>query len=81
VSGRQFAVVAVLGLVVAAVCLALAGPLDAPALYVVGIAALVTAAGARTAWFWEGRGSMLVQLWAGLTLVIVVAFVVQKVAG
>jgi hypothetical protein len=80
-SGRQFGVVAIVGLGIAALSLALAQPLHAPALYFVGVLAVLVVLGARTAWRWRGRLPALVQLWAALGAVIAVAFVLQKVAG
>jgi hypothetical protein len=77
----RFLIVGVAGLVAGAIGLALAAVIHSPALAVVGVAALLAAGAAKTAWSWRGAGREGL-MWAGwVGLVIAVALIVSALSS
>jgi uncharacterized membrane protein len=75
---RRFVLVAVIGLIGGALCLALAAVLDKPELAMIGTTLVLGVVLARTAWTWLGAGRQWLLWTAGLAGVILVAFLFEK---
>jgi hypothetical protein len=80
VSGRAFAVVAALGLALAALCLGLAGMLDSTLLAVAGVMFVVAVLVAREGWLWRGDLRGWLTMMGGLVLVVIAAYAVSALA-
>jgi hypothetical protein len=77
----RFLVTALVGMAGAAATLVLAELLDAPWLRVVGIAFLFAVFIAREVWTWWGAGRQWLAMVGAVVGVMVLAFLVQRVAG
>ena len=78
-SGRRFLAVAVVGLAVAATCLAMAGRNDSPILYGLALASIVTVLMARESWFWRGDLRGWLTTMGGIALAVLVSFVLVTI--
>lgn len=81
VSGRAFLLTAVVGLVLGAMCLALAAILNSSVLAVGGAAFVIAVLVAREGWLWAGEGRRWLITTAALAGVVVAAFAVQRLTG
>ena len=80
-SSRSFLLVALPCLILAATALVFADVLDAPALALVGLAAVVAVVVAREAWQWDGRGRQWLLMMGGIVAIVGVAFVASAVTN
>lgn len=76
-SGRTFAIVAVLGLLLAAICLALASALGSPLLAVVGAVFVAVVLAAREDWLWRGNVRGWVATMGALAALAVAAYLIS----
>ncbi len=79
VTTRRFLTTATIGVLAAAIALALAEVLDAPWLRIVAVALLLGTFAAREAWHWWGAGRQWLALYGILLLgIIALAFIAQR---
>lgn len=74
VSGRAFLVIALVGSLLAGLCLALAATVDSTLLAVAGALFVVAVGVAREGWLWQGDLRGWLRMMAGLALVVVIAY-------
>jgi hypothetical protein len=79
-SGRSFAVIAILGLLLAAVSLALAPVLDSAVLAVAGALFVAAVLIAREGWLWQGDLRRWLASMGLLVVVVAVAYAVSAAA-